>query len=103
VFLICGRNMSEAGWKRSPCRVAVLQVEAFQDGLEVVLLSDSRMQFMVKKKSRVELDDYKTTTGSERSGSNWEPACRQYFRHSPTSNSSLFTFDKEGDNVPTTT
>jgi hypothetical protein len=40
MFLVCGRNRSEAGWKRSPCRVAVLQVEAFQDGLEVVLLRD---------------------------------------------------------------
>jgi hypothetical protein len=38
VFLICGGNRSEAGWKRSPCRVAVLQVEALEDGLEVMLL-----------------------------------------------------------------
>ena len=40
VFFVCSRNRSEAGWKRSPCRVAVLQVEAFQDGLEVVFLRD---------------------------------------------------------------
>jgi hypothetical protein len=40
VFLICGRNRSEASWKRSPCQVAVLQVESLEDGLEVVFLRD---------------------------------------------------------------
>ena len=40
VFLICGGNRMEASWKRSPCRVAGLQVEAFQDGLEVMFLRD---------------------------------------------------------------
>jgi hypothetical protein len=59
-------------------------------------MSDSQMRFMMKKKSRVELDDYKITTESERSGSNWEQACRQYFRHSPTSSSSLFTMTRKG-------
>ena len=38
VFLICGGDRSEARWQRSPCRVAVLQVEAFEDGLEVMFL-----------------------------------------------------------------
>ena len=42
VFLICSRYRTEAGWERSPCRVAVLQVEAFQNGLEVVFLRDVR-------------------------------------------------------------
>jgi hypothetical protein len=40
VFLICGRNGSEASWKRSPCRVAVLRVESFEDGLELVFQRD---------------------------------------------------------------
>jgi hypothetical protein len=40
VFLICSRYRTEAGWQRSPCQVAVLQVETFQDGLEVMFLRD---------------------------------------------------------------